>query len=121
MIVRRQRAPRGLAFRAERVEDFAMLRPGAIARPAFLALLLVTAGATLAVGEEMGAPGVFVPPAPREGFTYPPCYCTDTEGRRVEIGETACLTIAGKAVTALCRMSLNNPAWRTLEDGCPTS
>jgi len=65
--------------------------------------------------------GGFVPPPPKEGFSYPDCYCTDSDGRRIEVGERACLVIGGREVTAECRMSLNSPAWRTLEDGCPIS
>jgi hypothetical protein len=57
-------------------------------------------------------------PAPGEGFAYPECYCTN-RGARVEIGETACLRVGGRRFTALCAMSLNNPAWREVEDGCP--
>lgn len=63
----------------------------------------------------------YAPPPPKEGFSYPDCYCTDSDGQRVEIGERACLDIGGRAVTAECRMSLNSPAWRTVADGCPVS
>ncbi|MEM9221830.1 MAG: hypothetical protein AAGB11_05440 [Pseudomonadota bacterium] len=62
----------------------------------------------------------FVPPPAKEGFSYPDCYCTDSEGRRVEVGDTACLRIGSREVTARCGMSLNNPAWRTQSEGCPT-
>lgn len=57
-------------------------------------------------------------PAPREGFSYPECYCTN-RGERVELGETACLRVGGRSFTARCDMSLNNPTWRRVEDGCP--
>lgn len=61
-----------------------------------------------------------LPPA-KEGFAYPDCYCTGSRGERVEIGERACLSINGRGVTAVCGMSLNNPAWRIEERGCPLS
>jgi len=61
----------------------------------------------------------FIPPPAKDGHSYPDCYCTDSEGRRVEMGERACLTVGGRDRMALCGMSLNNPAWRMQEDGCP--
>ncbi|MEO1102384.1 MAG: hypothetical protein AAFW98_01415 [Pseudomonadota bacterium] len=61
----------------------------------------------------------FVPPPAKEGFNYPDCYCTDSNGNRVEIGQRACLTIGRKQVTAVCGMSLNSPAWRNQSEGCP--
>lgn len=56
-------------------------------------------------------------PKPKEGFSYPECFCTN-RGARVELGETACLRVDGRAFTARCAMSLNNPAWRRERDGC---
>ena len=56
-------------------------------------------------------------PAPKDGYAYPDCYCTN-RGVRVEIGETACLRVGGREFTARCDMSLNNPAWREERDGC---
>ncbi len=49
------------------------------------------------------------------------CYCTDKSGGRVELGESICLQVDGKTFLAQCQMSLNNPMWRKLQDGCPTS
>jgi hypothetical protein len=49
------------------------------------------------------------------------CYCTDKTGSRVELGQTICLQVDGKSFMAQCQMSLNNPMWRKLQDGCPTS
>ncbi len=46
------------------------------------------------------------------------CYCTDSEGRRVELGVTICLHVDGRTFTAQCQMSLNNPMWRDLGGGC---
>ncbi len=50
-----------------------------------------------------------------------PCYCTDSEGDRVEMGEIICLTVNGRSFTAQCQMSLNNPMWRELNEGCLSS
>ncbi|WP_135505012.1 hypothetical protein [Roseovarius aestuariivivens] len=49
------------------------------------------------------------------------CYCTDRQGDRVELGETICLTVDGKSFMAQCQMSLNNPMWRKISDGCLSS
>lgn len=49
------------------------------------------------------------------------CYCTDRMGDRVELGDTICLTVDGKSFLAQCQMSLNNPMWRKISDGCLSS
>ena len=49
------------------------------------------------------------------------CYCTDRTGERVELGDTVCLHVDGKSFMAQCQMSLNNPMWRKVGDGCITS
>lgn len=49
------------------------------------------------------------------------CYCTDSSGARVELGETICLQVDGRMFTAQCQMSLNVPMWRELSDGCLSS
>lgn len=49
------------------------------------------------------------------------CYCTDRNGARVEMGETICLQVDGRMFVAQCQMSLNNPIWRKLSDGCLSS
>lgn len=59
------------------------------------------------------------PPPPKEGYSYPDCYCTDSKGRRVNLGRTVCLSIGSKRVLARCEMSVNNPAWRYLSESCP--
>lgn len=46
------------------------------------------------------------------------CYCTDTGGGRVELGQRICLYVDGRAFLALCDMSLNVPIWRDTGDGC---
>lgn len=49
------------------------------------------------------------------------CYCTDTSGDRVELGEKICLLVDGKMFMAQCQMSLNVPMWRKVQDGCLSS
>ncbi|MBR9841845.1 MAG: hypothetical protein GYB25_01680 [Rhodobacteraceae bacterium] len=49
------------------------------------------------------------------------CYCTDTGGGRVELGETICLQVDGRMFTAQCQMSLNVPMWREISAGCLSS
>ncbi|MEQ8902322.1 MAG: hypothetical protein RID11_04130 [Roseovarius sp.] len=49
------------------------------------------------------------------------CYCTDTQGARVEMGEMICLRVDGKMFMARCGMSLNVPIWRKVSDGCLSS
>ena len=46
------------------------------------------------------------------------CYCTDRSGSRVELGETICLTVDGRAFLARCEMSLNVPMWRETGEAC---
>ncbi len=49
------------------------------------------------------------------------CYCTDKTGGRVELGETICLYVDGRAFMARCEMSLNVPIWRDTGESCTTS
>lgn len=49
------------------------------------------------------------------------CFCTDTQGLRVELGETICLYVDGRAFMATCDMSLNMPTWRDTGKGCLSS
>jgi hypothetical protein len=49
------------------------------------------------------------------------CYCTDTGGARIELGETICLQVDGRMFMAQCQMSLNVPMWRETQEGCMTS
>ncbi|WP_432449938.1 hypothetical protein [Aliiroseovarius marinus] len=46
------------------------------------------------------------------------CYCTDSGGGRVELGQKICLFVDGRAFMALCDMSLNVPIWRDTGEGC---
>ena len=47
------------------------------------------------------------------------CFCTDTSGARVELGETICLQVDGRMFMAQCQMSLNVPMWRDIGEACP--
>ncbi|MEM7318549.1 MAG: hypothetical protein AAF408_05945 [Pseudomonadota bacterium] len=49
------------------------------------------------------------------------CYCTDTKGSRVELGQTICLQVDGRMFMAQCQMSLNVPMWREVQKGCLSS
>ena len=49
------------------------------------------------------------------------CFCTDTQGARVELGEQICLFVNGRAFMAKCDMSLNVPIWRDTGEGCISS
>ena len=82
--------------------------PAALAAPVALAALLGTAAA--AAADVVGP-----------GGKLRDCYCTDSRGRRVELGQTICLFVDGRMFTAQCQMSLNNPMWRKLRDGCLSS
>ena len=60
---------------------------------------------------------VFTPPKAKDGHAYPECYCTN-RGVRVPVGAQSCLRVGSRTFTARCGMSLNNPAWREVKDGC---
>ncbi|MEO0753049.1 MAG: hypothetical protein AAFY25_14735 [Pseudomonadota bacterium] len=49
------------------------------------------------------------------------CYCTNSSGDRVELGDVVCLYVNGRSFTAQCQMSLNNPMWREVNEGCLSS
>ncbi|KPA22407.1 hypothetical protein shim_06870 [Shimia sp. SK013] len=49
------------------------------------------------------------------------CYCTDSKGQRIEVGETICLQVDGRMFMAQCQMSLNVPMWREVSPGCLSS
>jgi hypothetical protein len=65
----------------------------------------------------LGAPGWGLADVAAPGRTIP-CYCRDSVGGRVEMGEEACLVVNGRAFMARCEMALNVPAWRTTGEGC---
>lgn len=64
--------------------------------------------------------GGYNPPKPKKGFRYPDCFCTDSQGERIELGKTTCLSIGSQQVTARCEMSLNTPIWKRVQKGCPS-
>ncbi|WP_093181885.1 hypothetical protein [Pseudovibrio sp. Tun.PSC04-5.I4] len=80
-----------------------------------ITLLLLTGSAFSAVADS----GRFLK-RPRSLFKTPDCYCTN-RGQRIELGDLACLSVDGTTYLAQCQMALNNPMWRKVEDGCPTS
>ena len=72
------------------------------------------------------AAGVGFAPFARADVTGPggktiDCYCTDTKGGRIELGETICLQVDGRMFMAQCQMSLNVPMWREVQQGCLSS
>jgi len=93
-----------------------MHRMALIAGLAFIGVAVGSAAA----GERApsGNPNYHPPPA-KEGFSYPDCFCTDSRGKRIELGQSACLTVGSRQVMARCDMSVNNPIWRYRTDGCP--
>ena len=56
------------------------------------------------------------PPLP--GVEY---YCTDTEGRRVDLGGVICITASCQTWMARCEMAASNrmAMWRKTQEGCP--
>ncbi|MXU65704.1 hypothetical protein GSH16_09600 [Rhodobacteraceae bacterium KN286] len=52
---------------------------------------------------------------------WPDCYCTDREGERRELGTVMCMVVDGRSFLARCEMSLNNPMWRDMSEGCLAS
>ena len=63
-------------------------------------------------------------PAAAEGTTSGKtveCYCTDSTGSRIELGENICLSVGGRSFTAQCQMSLNVPMWREISPVCLSS
>lgn len=75
-----------------------------------LLLALAPSAATTAVADVVGPGGKTID-----------CFCTDSRGARVELGEKICLYVDGRAFMATCEMSLNNPIWRDTGDGCLSS
>lgn len=40
-------------------------------------------------------------------------------GKSFQLGQVACLTVAGSSHLARCDMVLNNTSWAKVQDGCP--
>ncbi|MEO1316848.1 MAG: hypothetical protein AAFW01_09730 [Pseudomonadota bacterium] len=68
--------------------------------------------------EAQASPRGWVRPPAKEGYSYPDCYCTDSTGGRVEVGELACLRIGGREVTSRCEEADNLTIWRHQGEGC---
>lgn len=81
--------------------------------------MVAGSGAIADPGIKPAQSGGYNPPKPKKGFRYPDCFCTDSTGKRVELGKTTCLTIGSQQILARCSMSLNNPTWRRISRGCP--
>lgn len=60
----------------------------------------------------------YVPPKPKDGYSYPPCYCTDTQGNKVDVGQMACLQIGSRQVMSRCEKARNLVIWRHQTEGC---
>ena len=76
----------------------------------YLAAILLLAVAAPAMADVKGPNGRVVE-----------CYCTDSQGGRIELGESICLAVDGRAFIAQCDMSLNVPIWRDTGQGCLSS
>ena len=81
--------------------------------------LALALAASPAAAQDAGTGPGYERPAPKQGYSYPDCFCTDSNGQRVELGETVCLSIGSRRVLARCEMSANNPAWRYETESCP--
>ncbi|GAB4299760.1 MAG: hypothetical protein Kow0058_15420 [Roseovarius sp.] len=78
----------------------------------------------LACALAAGTGAIHAPPALADatlGGKTVECYCTDSQGKRIELGEMICLHVDGKSFIAQCQMSLNVPMWRKISDGCLSS
>ncbi|WP_261394631.1 hypothetical protein [Phaeobacter italicus] len=91
--------------------DIANHRPGAAAKPCGGVLAAVVLVTSLTCG--VAQADVKTP----DGRTID-CYCTDSSGSRIELGEFICLQVDGRMFTAQCQMSLNVPMWREVQNGC---
>jgi len=78
--------------------------------------LIATLLALLIAAPALANPN-WTPPPAKDGFEYPPCYCSNRE-QKVGIGKLSCLRIGSREVLARCRMSVNSPGWQMLGEGC---
>ncbi len=85
-------------------------------RPMLIAAALLFASPVLA--DDARPLAQFQLPTPKEGYSYPECYCRDSSGGRVEVGQTACLTIGRQQVTSRCTKVRNLTIWRHQSEGC---
>lgn len=56
-----------------------------------------------------------------QAFRAQELFCTDATGSRRELGEIICISASCQTWMAKCDVSLNNPMWRKIQDGCPTA
>jgi len=49
-------------------------------------------------------------------FAAPECLAN---GKSFQVGQVACLTLAGQSHLARCEMVLNNTSWTKVQDDCP--
>ncbi|MEL6267323.1 MAG: hypothetical protein AAFR52_17045 [Pseudomonadota bacterium] len=87
------------------------------------AVLVLAAPSAQAEGDDTAATlrWAFERPPAKQGYSYPDCFCTDSVGRRVEVGQTACLTINSREVMARCEQASNLVIWRQQGEGCATA
>ena len=85
-----------------------------------LSILLIAGLWSAAAADEqpLRVAGTYSPPPPKAGHSYPDCYCRDSSGERVELGQVACLTIGSRRVTARCEKASNLVIWRQQSEGC---
>jgi hypothetical protein len=72
-----------------------------------------------AAAQEAATGGGYVPPKPKQGYSYPECYCTGSNGERVEVGELACLSVGGRQVLSRCEKRRNLVIWNHQAEECP--
>lgn len=82
-----------------------------------IVLLLMIPSLSLAQGlQQSGASAAALSKGPYDYF------CTGGNGERYELGQIICITASSCQVwLAKCDMSLNNPMWRKVQDGCPVA
>ena len=79
-----------------------------------LALLILGAAPARADTDGVRPFSELYPPMP--GVEY---FCEDANGQRYEMGALLCIRASCQTWMARCDMSLNNPTWRKVQDGCP--
>ncbi|TJW04726.1 MAG: hypothetical protein E5W82_30205 [Mesorhizobium sp.] len=58
----------------------------------------------------------FATVAPTPAFADQECLAN---GKSFQVGQVACLTLAGQSHLARCEMVLNNTSWTKVKDSCP--
>lgn len=53
------------------------------------------------------------------GVSLASCTCRNSDGSKLELGQTVCIRVGDVAYLARCEMELNVTTWRKLRDGCP--